>query len=82
MKRAAPFAVRSNRIRSHAFRFLMECIWKFGSKNVAFLTSQMFASLMIRVFPSLEHSTDCVRKPADNFRTFVCVPCGTRQQMA
>ena len=23
-----------------------------------------------------------VRKPADNFRTFVCVPCGTRQQMA
>ena len=23
---------------------------------------------------SLEHSTDCVRKPADNFRTFVCVP--------
>ena len=40
------------------------------------------ASAMIRVFPSLEHSTDCVRKPADNFRTFVCVPCGTRQQMA
>ena len=31
---------------------------------------------MIRVFPSLEHSTDCVRKPADNFRTFVCVPYG------
>ena len=56
--------------------------WIFGSKNVAFLTSRMFASSMIRVFPSLEHSTDCVRKPADNFRTFVCVPCGTRQQMA
>ena len=32
------------------------------------------ASVMIHVFPSLEHSTDCVRKPADNFRTFVCVP--------
>ena len=32
------------------------------------------APVMIRVFPSLEHSTDCVRKPADNFRTFVCVP--------
>ena len=31
-------------------------------------------TVMIRVFPSLEHSTDCVRKPADNFRTFVCVP--------
>ena len=30
------------------------------------------ASAMIRVFPSLEHSTDCVRKPTDNFRTFVC----------
>ena len=30
------------------------------------------ASAMIRVFPSLEHSTECVRKPADNFRTFVC----------
>ena len=46
--------------------------WKFGSKNVEFLTNRMFASSMIRVFPSLEHSTDCVRKPADNFRTFVC----------
>ena len=57
MKRTVPFAVRSNRIRSHAFRFLMECIWKFGAKNMAFLTSQMFASLMIRVFPSFEHST-------------------------
>ena len=56
--------------------------WKFGSKNVEFLTNRMFASAMIRVFPSLEHSTDCVRKPADNFRTFVCVPCGTRQKMA
>ena len=50
--------------------------WKFGSKNVEFLTNRMFASSMIRVFPSLEHSTDCVRKPADNFRTFVCVPYG------
>ena len=26
---------------------------------------------MIRVFPSFEHSAGCVRKPADNFRTFV-----------
>ena len=26
----------------------MEYIWKFGSKNVAFLTSRMFASSMIR----------------------------------
>ena len=52
--------------------------WKFGSKNVEFLTNRMFASSMIRVFPSLEHSTDCVRKPADNFRTF-CV-CPLRHQ--
>ena len=28
-------------------------------------------SVMIRVFPSLEHSTDCVRKSWDNLRTFV-----------
>ena len=66
MKRAASFAVRSNRIRSHTFRFLMECSWKFGSKNVAFLTSQMFASLMIRVFPSLEYSAGHVCIPEDN----------------
>ena len=26
----------------------MEYIWKFGSKNAAFLTSRMFASSMIR----------------------------------
>ena len=25
------------------------------------------------------HSTDCVRKSADNFRTFVCVPYGCRR---
>ena len=81
MKRAAPFAVRSNRIRSHAFRFLMECSWKFGSKNVAFLTSQRFASLMIRVFPSFEHSAGHVRNP-QTILGFSCVPCGTRQQMA
>ena len=41
----------------------MECIWKFGSKNVEFLTSRMFASSMIRVFPSLEHSAGHVRIP-------------------
>ena len=57
---------------------MWKCRWKFGSKNVEFLTNRMFASAMIRVFPSLEHSTDCVRKSADNFRTFVCVPYGCR----
>ena len=43
--------------------FQMEFIWKFGAKNVEFLTSRMFASSMIRVFPSLEHSAGHVRIP-------------------
>ena len=46
--------------------FRMEFIWKFGAKNVEFLTSRMFASSMIRVFPSLEHSAGHVRIPEDN----------------
>ncbi len=46
--------------------FMWKCSWKFGSKNVAFLTSRMFASLMIRVFPSLEYSAGHVRIPEDN----------------
>ena len=41
-------------------------------QNLVFLTMPQLASVMIHVFPSLEHSTDCVRKPTDNFRTFVC----------
>ena len=57
----ATFEVADNN-KKHTFRFQLECSGRFYSKNVAFLTSQMFASLMIRVFPSLEHSTDCVRK--------------------
>ena len=48
--------------------------WKFGSKNVEFLTNRMFASSMIRVFPSLEHSAGHVRIPETICRTFVCVP--------
>ena len=35
-------------------------------KNAAFLTSRIFASAMIRVFPSLEHSAGHVRIPEDN----------------
>ena len=35
-------------------------------KNMAFLTNRMVASSMIRVFPSLEHSTGHVRTPEDN----------------
>ncbi len=46
--------------------FRWKCRGKFGSKNVAFLTSRMFASSMIRVFPSLEHSAGHVRIPEDN----------------
>ena len=45
--------------------------WKFGSKNVEFLTNRMFASSMIRVFPSLEHSAGHVRIPETICRTFV-----------
>ena len=52
--------------------FQMEFIWKFGAKNVEFLTSRMFASSMIRVFPSLEHSAGHVRIPEDNLQDF-CV---------
>ena len=68
------FGVISNIIWNTLGDFMWKWRWKFGSKNVEFLTNRMFASSMIRVFPSLEHSTDCIRKPADNFRTFVCVP--------
>ena len=35
-------------------------------KNAAFLISRIFASAMIRVFPSLEHSVGHVRIPEDN----------------
>ena len=35
-------------------------------KNVSISSSGMFASSMIRVFPSLEHSAGHVRIPEDN----------------
>ena len=47
-------------------------------KNAAFLTSRIFASAMIRVFPSLEHSTGHVRTPKTICRTFVCRTCPRR----
>ena len=54
--------------------------WKFGSKNVEFLTNRMFASSMIRVFPSLEHSTEGVRKP-QTILGLLCVSLiGTTEQ--
>ncbi len=40
----------------------------------------MFASSMIRVFPSLEHSAGHVRIPETICRTFLCVPYGTSEQ--
>ena len=43
-------------------------------KNAAFLTSRIFASAMIRVFPSLEHSTGHVRTPKTICRTVFGVP--------
>ena len=60
------FALISNIIRNTLEDFMWKCNWEFGSKNVAFLTSRMFASSMIRVFPSLEHSAGHVRIPEDN----------------
>ena len=57
--------------------FRWKCRWKFGSKNMEFLTSRMSASSMIRVFPSLEHSAGHVRIPETICRTFVRVPYGT-----
>ena len=35
-------------------------------KNVSISSDRMVASSMIRVFPSLEHSTGHVRTPEDN----------------
>ncbi len=76
MKRAVPFGVMrngmiSNRTRRSASRFQLEMQMEILFKNVAFLTSRMFASAMIRVFPSLEHSTGHVRTPKTICRTFV-----------
>ena len=53
--------------------------WKFGSKNVEFLTNRMFASLMIRVFPSLEHSRSVSDKP-QTMSGLSGVPKGTSSQ--
>ena len=58
----------------------MEFIWKFGAKNVEFLTSRMFASSMIRVFPRLEHSAGHVRIPEDNLQDFCVSLIGTSEQ--
>ena len=59
-------------IGSITCRFLVECLWNILFKKCGISNQPVTASAMIRVFPSLEHSTDCVRKPTDNFRTFVC----------
>ena len=59
-------------MRSIPLRFRMECLWNILFKKCGISNQPVTASAMIRVFPSLEHSTDYVRKPTDNFRTFVC----------
>ena len=43
-------------------------------KKCGSLTSRMFASLMIRVFPSLEYSAGHVRIPEDNLQDFCVCP--------
>ncbi len=65
-------SVISNIMRSMPLRFWVECLWNILFKKCGISNQPVTASAMIRVFPSLEHSTDCVRKPTDNFRTFVC----------
>ena len=77
MKRAVPFGVMRNGMISNRTRGSClaisdgnadgNSVQKCGISN-----QPVTASAMIRVFPSLEHSTDYVRKPTDNFRTFVC----------
>ena len=83
MKRAVPFGVMRNGMISNRTRrsclaisdgMQMEILFK----NAAFLTSWIFASAMIRVFPSLEHSTGHVRTPKTICRTFVCRTCPRR----
>ena len=66
------FGVISYTMRSIPLRFRLECLWNILFKKCGISNQPVTASAMIRVFPSLEHSTDCVRKPTDNFRTFVC----------
>ena len=65
-------ALISNMMRSMPLRFRVECLWNILFKKCGISNQPVTASAMIRVFPSLEHSTDYVRKPTDNFRTFVC----------
>ena len=65
-------SVTGDIIKSTSCSFQLECLWNILFKKCGISNQPVTASAMIRVFPSLEHSTDCVRKPADNFRTFVC----------
>ena len=50
----------------------MKMQMEFRSKNVEFLTSRMFASSMIRVFPSLEHSGGACPHSARQFVGLLC----------
>ena len=50
------FALISNIIRNTLRDFMWKCRWKFGSKNVEFLTSRMFASDSVSL-PRLDNPT-------------------------
>ena len=65
-------SVTGDIIKSTSCSFQLECLWNILFKKCGISNQPVTASAMIRVFPSLEHSTDYVRKPTDNFRTFVC----------
>ena len=59
---------------------MWKCNWKFGSKNMAFLTDRMSTSSMIRVFQvwSTPRVMSASRKTI--CKTFVRVPYGTSEQ--
>ena len=61
-------------IGSITCRFLVECLWNILFKKCGISNQPVTASVMIRVFPSLEHSAGHVRIPETICRTFVCVP--------
>ena len=67
-------------IGSITCRFLVECLWNILFKKCGISNQPVTASVMIRVFPSLEHSTEGVRKP-QTILGLLCVSLiGTTEQ--
>ena len=60
-------------MRSIPLRFRLECLWNILFKKCGISNQPVTASAMIRVFPSLEHSTEGVRKP----QTILGLLCST-----